>query len=152
MRRSVRQTAAPLFAMLFALAACAGTPDAVRVDDGAYVRLPAVPGNPAAAYLTVRGGATADRLVAIGSGMAARVELHASMLHGGMMTMAPLTGVDIPAHGAVAFAPAGRHVMLFGLPAAVGPGTQVPFTLRFRSGAVVGLTARAIAAGDAAPD
>ena len=150
MRLAVRPLAAA-GALLLMLSACGGKPATLAVED-AYVRLPAVPGNPAAAYFTIDGGATADRLVSVSSDMVPRIELHASTMHGGTMTMAPLAGVDIPAGGEVAFAPAGHHVMLFGLPAAVTKGSDVPLTLRFKSGAILGLAAKAIAAGDKAPD
>lgn len=149
MRRAVRLS--PLFcATLLALSACGGKSENVAVQD-AYVRLPAVAGNPAAAYFEVRGGQTADRLVSVSSDMAARVELHASKMQGNVMTMAPVEGLDIPAGGTVALAPGGTHVMLFGLPVTTAKGAQIPFTLRFKSGAVVGLAAKAIAPGDKAP-
>ena len=45
----------------------------------AWVRLAAVPGNPAAAYLTLHGGAEVMRLVAIDSDAAGSSELHHSM-------------------------------------------------------------------------
>jgi copper(I)-binding protein len=134
-----------------ALAGCGRGTEGVGVKD-AYVRLPAVAGNPGAAYFTVRGGKTPDRLVSVSSDMAARVELHASRMQAGVMTMAPLDGIDVPADGSVALAPGGAHVMLFGLPATLKKGAEIPFTLRFKSGAVVGLAATAIGPGDKAPN
>ena len=154
-----RSTAMPSRSRLIALAGaltalasgCSPKPAVPQVR-AAYVRLPAVPGNPAAAYFRIEGGLSDDRLLAVSGLQAARAELHASMQHGAGMTMAPLTGVDVPAGGTVLFAPGGRHVMLFGLPATVAPGTRLPIMLRFRSGARVDGTATAIAAGDPAPD
>lgn len=149
--RLAARSLAPACALVLLLSACGDKPDVLSVED-AYVRLPAVPGNPAAAYFTMEGGDTADRLLSVTSDMVPRVELHASKMQGGTMTMTPLPGVDVPAGAEVAFAPAGNHVMLFGLPAAVKKGSEVPMTLRFQSGAVLGLAAKAIAAGDKAPD
>jgi len=141
----------PACALALLLSACTSKPAALAVED-AYVRLPAVPGNPGAAYFRIKGGPAADRLVAVTSDMVPRIELHASAMQGGTMHMTPLGGVDVPAGGKIAFAPAGNHVMLFGLPSTVQKGSQVPLTLRFQSGAVLGLGAKAIAAGDKTPN
>jgi copper(I)-binding protein len=150
MRRARSLLLAISTAALAATTGCGGAPDAITVTD-AYVRLPAVPGSPAAAYFTVRGGDVADRLLSVQSEMVPRIELHASMMKAGAMTMAPLPGVDVPADEKVEFTPGGRHAMLFEVPAAIQPGTQVPLTFRFRSGAMAGAAARAIAPGVPAP-
>jgi len=134
-----------------ALAACqpAARQD-VSVDD-AWVRLPPVAGRPGAAYFTIHGGAKADRLVGIDTSKAARVELHESGMENGMMTMRAIAGADVPAGGEVRFAPGGNHAMLFDVAADVKPGGEMPLTFRFASGRTVEVSARAQAAGDAAP-
>ena len=72
------------------LAGChAHAPDGPVASD-AWVRLAAVPGRPAAAYFKLRGGAAADRLVAVASPAATRAELHEGGMEGSMMTMRPL--------------------------------------------------------------
>jgi len=71
------------------------------------------------------------------------VMLHQMSMDGGMMTMRPLKGLDIPAHGSVALADGGKHLMLMNPkhPFKAGDGssigfhcgkdvTQVPFTVR----------------------
>lgn len=133
-----------------ALAACQPKAQDVRVED-AWVRLPPVADRPAAAYFTVRGGAKADRLVAVESGKASRVELHESGMTDGMMTMRQIDGVDIPAGGEVKFESGGNHAMLFGVAPDVKPGAQLPLTFRFASGRSIELAARTQAAGDAEP-
>ncbi len=40
------------------------------------------------------------------------VELHQMSMEGGMMTMRPLKGLDVPAHGSVMLADGGKHLML----------------------------------------
>ena len=40
------------------------------------------------------------------------VELHQMSMEGGMMQMRPLHGLDLPAHGSVALADGGKHLML----------------------------------------
>jgi copper(I)-binding protein len=119
--------------------------------DKAWVRLAAVSGNPAAAYFTIRGGKEPTRLIAIDSTAAGSTELHQSMKAGDMASMQRVDGVDVPAHGTVAFAPGGYHVMLFGVGAQVKPGDTMPLVARFAKGDPVGMTAKVVAAGDPPP-
>lgn len=113
----------------------------------AWVRLSAVPGRPAAAYFTMHGDRTAERLVKIESTLAAKTEMHASMGGG----MAPLQAVEVPAGGTVSFAPNGRHAMLFGLDRQITPGTAVPLRFGFASGHTAEAEAKTVPAGDDAP-
>ena len=62
-------------------------PTAAARVSGAWVRLAAVAGRPAAGYLTLRGGAVGDRLIGITSPRAGRIEMHSSMAMQGMMHM-----------------------------------------------------------------
>ncbi len=132
-----------------ALGACQQAP---RVDD-AWVRLPALPGRPAAGYATLTSGSADRVLLAIETPAAARVELHRSMTgHGGMATMQPLDRLDVPRGAVVRLAPGGNHAMLFDLRGDLKPGGTVPMTFRFADGAPVTTTARLIAVGDPAPE
>jgi periplasmic copper chaperone A len=143
-------------AALLTLAACqkneaAPAPAAeVSVTD-AVLRLAPVEGRPSAAYFTLHGGKTPDRLEAVTSPKAATIELHESKMKDGMMSMSPLTGVDVPAGGDVAFKPGGNHAMLFGVDPAVKAGATVPLTFAFQSGKKIEVEAKAIAAGDEMP-
>jgi len=120
----------------------------LRTASAAWVLMPAVPGRPAAGYFTLHGGGTADRLIGASSSRAAKVELHGSMAMGGVMHMAALTEVPLPAGGTVSFAPGGNHLMLFGLKPG---GGAVPLVLHFASGAAVSIEAKPRAAGEGAP-
>lgn len=145
---------APCFAMLAAmlLGGCqASAPEQASVSD-AWVRLPAVAGRPAAAYFTLAGGSKADRLIGVTSGKAERIELHEGMTDGGMASMKPIDGVDVPAGGTVAFAPGGNHAMLFGVDPAIKAGDPLPLAFRFASGETIAADAKTIAAGDAMPE
>jgi copper(I)-binding protein len=120
----------------------------------AWVRLAAVPGNPAAAYLTLHGGPDNTRLVAVDSSAAGSSELHQSMKTGpgGTMTgMQRLDGLDLAAHGKLVFAPGGNHVMLFGMSPQVKPGNHVTLAIRFEKGQPLQVDARVVGAGDAPP-
>jgi copper(I)-binding protein len=143
----------PAALLCLAAAACQpAAPDAVAVKY-AWVRLSPVAGRPAALYFTLTGAAKPDRLVAIESPKVQRIELHETMGSGmaGMTTMKPLAGVDVVPGSSLAFAPGGRHAMLFGVDPAAAPGTPIAFRFRFASGKVVTADARTIGAGDSAP-
>jgi copper(I)-binding protein len=133
-----------------ALTACA--PKAELSAQDAWVRLPAVAGQPGAAYFTIRGGAAQDTLLAVSTPVALKAEMHESMKGDhGMMAMAPLKDVAVPARGKLDFAPGGRHVMLFSIGPAVKAGQKVPLTLSFASGKTLRLEAKVVGAGDTAP-
>lgn len=133
-----------------ALAACQPKAQDVSVED-AWVRLPPVADRPAAAYFTVRGGAKAERLVAVESAKASRIELHEGGMADGMMTMRQIDGVNVPAGGEAKFESGGNHAMLFGVAPDVQPGGAMPLTFRFASGKTVEVSARTQAVGDAGP-
>lgn len=143
----------PVASIVAALAASiAATPAVAKGPElsGAWVRLPAATGRPAAGYFTLKGGDSADRLVAATSPRAERIELHSMVMHNGVMRMRAETGFDVPAGGALAFAPGGNHLMLFGLDSKLKPGDRIPVTLRFQSGATLGFEAEARAVTAAA--
>jgi copper(I)-binding protein len=113
----------------------------------AVVRLPVVPGRPAAGYFTINGGARADRLLSVASPVA-RIEMHETLMANGKMRMAPMEMVDVPAGKPVVFAPGGKHLMLFGLPASVKPGQPLTLTFTFEKAGAVPVKAVARSATD----
>jgi len=120
--------------------------------DGAWVRLPAVAGNPGSAYFTVHGGSQPATLLTVTAPFAVRSELHESMKgSGGMMSMAPLKQVDVAPKMAVSFAPAGKHVMLFDIAPTLQPGTKAPLRLTFADGKKIEIQAIVLGAGDPEP-
>ncbi len=130
-----------------ALSACE-KPAQLSVSD-AWVRLPAVKGQPGSAYFTVHGGMAADRLVLVTADYAVRSEMHESVQAGGMMTMKPLdAGVAVPAAAEVAFKPGGKHVMLFDLRPDLKPPATMPLNLSFASGTTLTIQATLQMPGD----
>jgi len=118
----------------------------------AWVRLPAVAGQPAAAYFTIQGGRSAKTLVRMESALATKAEMHRNMPGmAGMTSMAPLDHVDLPAGGTVQFKPGGNHAMLFGLDPQVKPGTAVPIRFGFSDGTTAEAEAKTVPAGGDAP-
>lgn len=117
---------------------------------GAWVRLSAVPGHPAAGYFTLSAGSTPVELTSVVSPLA-RIELHGMSNAGGVMRMISLPSVRVAAGKQVSFSPAGNHLMMFDVPATVRPGTTLPLTFRFADGTTVKADAAARAAGADTP-
>ncbi len=115
--------------------------------DGAWVRLPAVRTQPGAAYFTLHGGKTDGTLIAVGTDVAIRSELHESMAQG----MKPVASVPVPAGSTVAFTPGGRHVMLIDLNPTVKPGGKLTLTFTFADGERILQDAAVLDAGAPAP-
>lgn len=135
-----------------ALAACGCTgPTQVTVDD-AWVRMPAVPGRPGAAYFTIHGGPRPTTLIGVTSDLSIRSEMHESMTGGGGMAgMKPIAKVEIPAGGEVKFTPGGRHVMLFGINPRAKKDVTFLLTFTFADGSRLTRNAPSVAAADSAP-
>jgi copper(I)-binding protein len=95
---------------------------------------PAAAGTTGAGYLTLVNHGKADALIGAESPLAQKVEMHASTMAGGVMSMEREPRVSLAASGAVAFAPSGRHLMFIGLKRALRIGDHVPATLSFASG------------------
>ena len=156
----MKSTARLLLPALLALGACHHAEDpapapttqvkpGIVLSDGRLV-LPAVPGNPAAAYFTIANQAdAAAHVVKVSVAGAGSAEMHESMAG----EMRPIAVLALPPGGPVLFAPGGRHVMVFGLPASVKPGAKLDLMLQFQSGHVVTtqLTAESAGGMDAMP-
>ena len=65
-----------------------------------------------AAYFTIRSDKQ-DRIVAVSSSEADKIEIHASVIEGSNVRMEQRKQVDLPAGKTVAFAPGGMHLMVF---------------------------------------
>jgi len=120
-----------------AAASTAAMPDTkpgLAVSGGKLV-LPAVKGNPAAAYFTLANNS--DKPVSIadisvaGAGMAM---LHETMAVDGHSTMRDMTAPTAGPSESLAFTPGGKHVMVFDVPAGLAPGGTVEMTLTFADG------------------
>jgi periplasmic copper chaperone A len=84
------------------------------------------------AYMTIENkGAAPDRLTG-GSADFATVEIHEMKSENGVMEMREVAGgLDIPAHGSVALAPGGYHVMFTHLAHPLSKGDTVKATFNF---------------------
>ena len=119
-----------VLALAALLAACGQGNPAVTVED-ALVRLPAVPGNPGAAYFTLRTNHTPMRILGVSSPQAQRIELHESEMQNGHMQMGPLEDNSFGAEGVKVFEEGGAHAMLFNINPAVRAGGTIRLNFDF---------------------
>lgn len=119
MRNALALTAA-LIAPL-ALNAC-GDPAPSYIDQ-AWVRLSPNKNMPSAGYFVAHGGDAGAQIRGVITDYALKVEMHESVSKNGVMSMTQIDSVDVPAKGEVAFAPGGKHLMLWGVnDTAIGRG------------------------------
>lgn len=125
--------------VLVTLAGCARQADdcGSLAVSGAWVRA-ALPGaNVAAGYLAAdNGGPT--RVVISGAASAdfERVEMHRSVEQDGQMRMESVDRLEVAPGDSVAFAPGGRHLMLFGPAPDLDAGNRVQMRLQCGNGEV----------------
>jgi copper(I)-binding protein len=136
----------PVLAAALAFLGCDSRP--VRVTAMApVVRLPAVPGRPAAGYFEIDIDGERGALISVTSPQARRVEMHMTMAAGTMSAMRPIGRIPVRDGERLTFAPGGRHLMLYDLAPAIRAGGQVVLVLHFERGGPRTLAARAEAAG-----
>jgi copper(I)-binding protein len=119
-----------LVAASIAFALSAGAADRVTATQ-AWARATPPGASVGAAYVSIHGGAVADRLVAAHVDGAARVEFHEARNDDGIARMRPIAAVGVPAGARVVFAPNGLHLMLIGLERPLLVGEQRKLTLDF---------------------
>lgn len=137
-----------LAAVAGGLAACSqGGPDgadeaAARVQVAGALCRPTPNGRQSTGcYLTLT-AATDDRLTAVSSPVAGRVEIHESRMESNMMMMRQLEdGLPLPAGEAVELKPGGNHIMLLAVEEPLKAGDTVALTLTFASAPPLEVTA-----------
>jgi periplasmic copper chaperone A len=86
----------------------------------------------AAGYMVLRNrSAAADRLIAVSSPAAARVEMHVHLREGEVVRMREVKGYDIPPGGSFELRPGGAHLMFIDIKQPFKEGEQVALVLRF---------------------
>lgn len=116
----------------------------LKVMDGALI-LPAVAGNPGAAYFSlVNAGRTTTTISAIAIAGTTSTEIHQTQ--GG--SMGKVDRIESDPGTRIAFAPGGLHVMVFGVPSSLKPGQTIGMTIRFADGAKLAVPLTAKAPGD----
>ena len=99
---------------------------------------PAAQGQNGVIYLEIRNqGAAEDRLVAVNTPLATKVEFHRSTMEEGIHRMEMVESIVVPAGGTVELAPGGFHIMLIDLKFMLMAEETIPVTFTFeRSGAI----------------
>ena len=140
-----------LLPLLATLAGCNSGSQSSRSVSNAWIRLPAVAGQPAAGYAVI--SATPDHiaLVSVTSPSARRIEIHETMTHGTMAGMRKLDRIDMAKEREVAFEPGGRHLMLFDVDPALKAGDKADLVFHYENGETSTLPARIVGAGDESP-
>ncbi|MEO6093741.1 MAG: copper chaperone PCu(A)C [Novosphingobium sp.] len=111
----------------------------------ARLTLPAVGGRPGAVYFTLRNtGAVSVKAVAVHIEGATRAEMHETSGR----TMKPLATLVVPPGATIAFAPGGRHVMVFGIAPSLVAGTSTEMTMSFANGETLAAPVAVRAPGD----
>ena len=106
--------------------------------------LPAVKGNPGAAYLTLANGGSNDATMAAVSITGAQsASMHQTM----GMAMTPLNSVVVKAGQTVKFAPGGLHAMVMGIVPTMEPGGASEITVTFADGDKISAPLKLEAAG-----
>lgn len=129
-------------AFVFAGVVAAQEPAVVAHD--AWVRMPAPSKMDTALYLVLENHSSQPRaVVSASSDAAAKLELHEmkSAKKEGMMTMTPVSKIEIPANGKVTLAPNGLHIMMFGLKSRPAVGDKINVTLKLDDGSTVPVVA-----------
>lgn len=147
MRRAV-----PILAALAALAACGNPAPSAPPSPTATIRLPAVPGRPAAGYLSLPIHGDRGALLSVTSPQAGRIEMHETMTSGTMSAMRPLARIDVRDGETLSFAPGGRHLMIYDLDPRIPAGAHLTLVLHFDRGGAQRLSAQVVpTGGDAGP-
>jgi len=128
----------------------AAAPDAkpgLSATEGRFA-LPAVRGNPGAAYFTLTNGSDQAAVIAAvnvaGAGMAM---LHQTTVTAGKTSMDMMESAEIKPGGSLVFAPGGNHVMVDDVPAEWKPGANVEMTITFADGDKLSVPLKVVAPG-----
>lgn len=122
--------------------------DGITVNEARLI-LPAVAGNPGAAYFTVKNDGDRDRFIRAASIEGAQsAVLHQMGTWNRQPSMDEVTQIAVPAGGELVFEPGGLHVMANDLADTVAAGGQTEVTLTFIGGKTATFPAEVRAAGD----
>lgn len=111
------------------LAACGSVGDGTLQVKDAWAR-PGLAGGNSAVFFVIDNPVGDDTLISVSSDVAGAVELHKTVMEGGVMQMFQQRSVPAP-KGKTIFKPGGLHVMLIGLERDLSVGDSFDVTLNF---------------------
>jgi copper(I)-binding protein len=123
-------------ALVFLLSACGTSAPVAASQNGIEISGPfanvAAAGDNSAAYMSVKNtGAEADTLLKATCDAAMMVQVMETKIEGGVMSMAEVPGIDLPAGGTVELKSGSYHIMLMNLKQELKEGTSISITLEF---------------------
>jgi copper(I)-binding protein len=104
----------------------------------------------AAVFMTIT-SPVADRLIGASSPASGKTDLMTMRGGGGMMGMAYVDAIDLPANTPVSLNPQGLHVWFAALPQPLKAGQKIPLTLKFEKAGEQQVTVSIIAAAAPPP-
>lgn len=117
------------------LAANPDMPAGIQIPEGAWLSLPAVPGNPGAVYFSVINSSNSDAtVVGVDISGAGNAMLHRTVMTEGMASMADMEELIVPAGKTVSLRPGEMHVMAMDLNPELVEGGETEATLIFANG------------------
>ena len=119
-----------LAAALLAAAPALAQAQAVTIEQP-WARATTASAKVGGAFMTLKGGAAADRLMSASSPVAGTAEVHQTVNDKGVMKMQPVAELPIEAGKAVELKPGGYHIMLMDLKRPLKAGETFPLTLHF---------------------
>jgi copper(I)-binding protein len=123
-------------ALVFLLSACGTSAPVAAQKGGIEITAPfanaAAAGDNSAAYMSIKNtSAEADILLKATCDAAMMVQVMETKIEGGIMSMAEVPGIDLPAGGTVELKSGSYHIMLMNLKQELKEGTSISITLEF---------------------
>ncbi len=119
-------------ALVLAVVASSASAQGLAVANAWVLEPP--PGTSAAVFMTIENtGVVGRRIVAAESPACERVEIHRTLVEGGIARMQRLDTLDLPPGDSIELAPRGLHLMLV-RPTALRVGDTISITLRLQRG------------------
>jgi periplasmic copper chaperone A len=139
-----------MFLLVLALSACAPSAAATEPKisiESAYVTavmssggMQGMGGN-GAAFMLIKNGGAADKLLKVESDAAKSVELHQTKMENNVMSMQPVTAIDVPANGQVELKSGSYHVMMMDLTRELKESDKIKLTLVFEKAGSISVDA-----------
>ena len=140
-----------LLILLAALSGCQNRTDSRVAISNGWIRLPAVAGQPASGYFTIEASDDHRALVRVTSSRAGRIEMHRTRMSGSTAAMEKVDRIAVKSGREIAFAPGGRHLMLFDVDPALKPGDTAELVFHFERGTTATFDASVVGPGDESP-
>lgn len=116
------------------LAACSGGNSGEIIARDAWARPVPEAAPTSAIFMTLSNETdTDDRLTAVVVSGCETTELHQTSMNGGVMSMAPVDSIELPAGTETVLEPGGLHVMCIGVAGGLEAGSESEMTLRFQT-------------------